>query len=39
LFVAVDRIAAEVEADVAGFDRDRQSFVDELRADEPAGSS
>jgi DNA-binding transcriptional MerR regulator len=39
LFVAVDRIVADVEADVAGFDRDRQSFVDELRAAEaPTGS-
>ena len=39
LFVAVDRIVADVEADVAGFDRDRQSFVDELRAaDAPTGS-
>jgi len=39
LFVAVDRIVADVEADVAGFDRDRQSFVDELRAAEtPTGA-
>ena len=38
--VAVDRIVADVEADVDGFDRDRQSFVDELRAaDAPTGSS
>jgi DNA-binding transcriptional MerR regulator len=35
LFVAVDRIAADVEAEVAGFDRDRQSFVAELRAPDP----
>ena len=40
LFVPLDRIVADVEADVAGFDRDRQSFVDELRAvDAPTGSS
>jgi DNA-binding transcriptional MerR regulator len=39
LFVAVDRIAAEVEADVRDFARDRQSFVDGLRGfDHPAGS-
>ena len=39
LFVAVDRIVADVEAEVAGFDRDRQSFVEELRAAEaPTGS-
>ena len=34
LFVAVDRIAAEVESDVATFSRERQSFVDELRRPE-----
>jgi DNA-binding transcriptional MerR regulator len=40
LFVPVDRIVAAVEADVAGFDRDRQLFVDELRtADPPTASS
>ena len=40
LFVPVGRIVADVEADVAGFDRDRQSFVDELRtADAPTASS
>ena len=37
LFVAVDRIAADVEADVREFSKDRQSFVDGLR-DHPAGS-
>jgi len=40
LFVPVDRIVAEMQADVARFDRDRQSFVDELRAAEaPTGSA
>jgi DNA-binding transcriptional MerR regulator len=40
LFVAIDRIAADVEADVRTFALDRQSFVDELRRDggHPAGS-
>jgi DNA-binding transcriptional MerR regulator len=39
LFVAVDRMAAEVEAEVREFSRDRQSFVDRLRrTDHPAGS-
>jgi DNA-binding transcriptional MerR regulator len=39
LFVAVDRIAADVEADVREFARDRQSFVEGLRGfDHPAGS-
>lgn len=39
LFVAVDRIAADVEADVREFSRDRQSFVEGLRGfDHPAGS-
>lgn len=39
LFVAVDRMAAEVEAEVREFSRDRQSFVDRLRrSDHPAGS-
>ena len=38
LFVAVDRIAEDVDAEVRAFDRDRQSFVDGLRrADHPAG--
>jgi DNA-binding transcriptional MerR regulator len=40
LFVAVDRMAADVEAEVRAFSRDRQSFVDGLRRsrDHPAGS-
>jgi DNA-binding transcriptional MerR regulator len=39
LFVAVDRIAADVDADVRAFSQDRQSFVDRLRnPDHPAGS-
>jgi hypothetical protein len=39
LFVSVDRLAADVEADVREFSRDRQSFVDGLRrGDHPAGS-
>ena len=39
LFVAVDRMAADVEAEVRAFSRDRQSFVDRLRrSDHPAGS-
>jgi DNA-binding transcriptional MerR regulator len=39
LFVAVDRMAAEVEAEVRQFSRERQSFVDDLRRkDHPAGS-
>jgi DNA-binding transcriptional MerR regulator len=39
LFVAVDRMAADVEADVRDFSRDRQSFVEGLRRnDHPAGS-
>jgi hypothetical protein len=44
LFVAVDRMAADVEAEVSAFSRERQSFVDELRGgadprrDHPAGS-
>jgi DNA-binding transcriptional MerR regulator len=32
LFVAVDRFADEVEAEVRDFDADRRAFVDELRA-------
>ena len=39
LFVAVDRIAADVEAEVRDFSRERQSFVDGLRgSDHPAGT-
>ncbi len=39
LFVSVDRLAADVEADVREFSRDRQSFVEGLRrGDHPAGS-
>jgi hypothetical protein len=39
LFVAVDRMAAEVDAEVRAFAQDRQSFVDGLRrTDHPAGS-
>ncbi len=39
LFVAVDRMAAEVDAEVRAFSQDRQSFVDGLRrSDHPAGS-
>jgi DNA-binding transcriptional MerR regulator len=40
LFVAVDRLAADLEAEVRAFSRDRQSFVDGLRRhpDHPAGS-
>lgn len=38
LFVAVDRMAADVEAEVRAFSRDRQSFVEGLRSDHPAGS-
>ena len=38
LFVAVDRIAAAVESDVSEFASERQSFVDRLRRDHPAGS-
>jgi DNA-binding transcriptional MerR regulator len=39
LFVSVDRLAADVEADVRQFSRERQSFVDGLRrGDHPAGS-
>jgi DNA-binding transcriptional MerR regulator len=33
LFVAVDRLAAEVEAEVRQFSRDRETFVDDLRRD------
>jgi DNA-binding transcriptional MerR regulator len=39
LFVSVDRLASDVEADVRQFSRERQSFVDGLRrGDHPAGS-
>ena len=42
LFVAVDQIAADVDAEVRAFSQDRQSFVDGLRRrdhpDHPAGS-
>ena len=42
LFVAVDRLAAEVEAEVREFSRDRQTFLDDLRSggrgDHPASS-
>jgi DNA-binding transcriptional MerR regulator len=39
LFIAVDRIAADVDAEVRAFSQDRQSFVDGLRhPDHPAGS-
>src|SRR5262249_54820703 len=39
LFVAVGRVAAEVEAEVGEFDAERQAFVDDLRAAHPAGST
>jgi len=39
LFVAVDRMAAEVDTEVRAFSEDRQSFVDGLRrTNHPAGS-
>lgn len=39
LFVSVESLAADVEADVREFHRDRQSFVDALRrGGHPAGS-
>ena len=40
LFVAVDRMAADVEAEVREFAAERQSFVEELRSAEshPAGT-
>jgi len=39
LFVSVESLAADVEAEVREFTRDRQSFVDELRrGDHPADS-
>ena len=34
LFVAVDQLAAQVEAEVREFSRERQSFVDGLRRDD-----
>jgi DNA-binding transcriptional MerR regulator len=33
LFVAVDQVAAEVDADVASFNAERDAFVSQLRAD------
>jgi DNA-binding transcriptional MerR regulator len=39
LFVAVGRVAADVEAEVGAFAAERQAFVDELRAAHPAGSA
>src|SRR5262249_48911472 len=39
LFVAVGRVAAEVEAEVGEFDAERQAFVDELRAAHRTGSA
>jgi DNA-binding transcriptional MerR regulator len=41
LFVAVDRLADDVSAQVHAFDADRRAFVDELqvRRDHPAGTS
>jgi DNA-binding transcriptional MerR regulator len=39
LFVAVDQMAADVDAKVRAFSQDRQTFVDRLRgSDHPAGS-
>jgi DNA-binding transcriptional MerR regulator len=39
LFVAVDRMAEDVEAEVRAFSRERQSFVDDLRTgDTPTGA-
>lgn len=39
LFVAVDQMAADVDAEVRAFSQDRQTFVDRLRgSDHPAGS-
>jgi DNA-binding transcriptional MerR regulator len=38
LFVAIGRVAADVEAEVGAFAAERQAFVDELRAAHPAGS-
>lgn len=39
LFVAVGRVAADVEAEVGTFTAERQAFVDELRTAHPAGSA
>lgn len=36
LFVAVDRFAADVEAEVRAFDAERRAFVDGLRGESPA---
>jgi DNA-binding transcriptional MerR regulator len=33
LFVAVDQVAAEVDAEVASFNAERDAFVEQLRAD------
>jgi DNA-binding transcriptional MerR regulator len=38
-FVAVGRVAADVEVEVGAFAAERQAFVDELRAAHPAGSA
>lgn len=37
LFLAVDRIAGDVETEVRTFDAERRAFVDELGADDPPG--
>ncbi len=37
LFLALDRVTAEVEAEVRAFDAERQAFVNGLRDSEPAG--
>jgi DNA-binding transcriptional MerR regulator len=36
LFVAVDRLAADVEAEIRAFDRERSDFVAQLRGDDEA---
>ena len=38
LFVAVDAMAADVEAEVRAFDAERRAFVDGLRASDEEGS-
>jgi DNA-binding transcriptional MerR regulator len=38
LFLAVDRVTAEVEADVRAFNAERQAFVNGLRESEPGGA-
>ncbi|MBA2327106.1 MAG: hypothetical protein H0V95_10755 [Actinobacteria bacterium] len=38
LFVAVDRMAADVEAEVRAFDTERREFVEGLRSENEAGS-